>query len=121
MKNIFTVLFLIMAFVTATSAQEWIKRLSDPKLSTAETGSYTFVANISVASANWTVPDTVKILAVCVDSAGTITVSTTGADSVRLKKDISFCYPVVITKIYKTGTDSLLRSGYITVYGHKKK
>jgi hypothetical protein len=121
MKNLFAALLLILVSFTLASAQgEYIKRLSDSKRATAETGSYTYVLNVNVSAANWTVPDSVIILGICVDSAGTIKIDSKESTGAILKKTTDFCYPINVTKIYMTGTDAALRNGYITVFGFKK-
>jgi hypothetical protein len=121
MKNLFAALLLILVSFTLASAQgEYIKRLSDSKRAIAETGSYTYVLNVNVSSANWTVPDSVVILGICVDSAGTIKIDSKESTAATLKKTTDFCYPINVTKIYMTGTDAALRNGYITVFGFKK-
>jgi uncharacterized membrane protein len=113
-----SVILIAVVYVGATG--QWIVRVSDPKLVTAETGSYTYVENINVSSADWTIPDSVIVLGICVDSAGTIKVDLKEATGKTLLKPDAFCYPLRVTKIYKTGTDSLLRNGKIEVFGFKK-
>jgi hypothetical protein len=118
-----TVLLILAILFVASSVQaigEFQKRLTDSKVSLAEVGSYTYIANIDVSSTNLTLPDSVKILGICIDTIGSIRVSVPGKDSVLIKSPDFFCYPAVITKIYKLGTDSLLRSNHITIFGHKK-
>lgn len=119
-KLIFLILLGIL--VPSVIAQSTIyQRQINPSLATSQMGSYEVVVNVNVSSSDWTCPDSFRILGMCVDSAGTVKVDTKGTAAVSLFKPDYFCYPVYVTKIYKVGTDSLLRNGKIEVYGWKTR
>jgi hypothetical protein len=120
MRILITLLTVLFAVTLASAQGAYIKRLSNTPACIAETGSYTYVRNITVASADFTVPDSIIIFGICVDSAGTVLVKTSESDSVSLTKPDAFCYPIRITKVYSGGTTTALRASKISIFGWKK-
>lgn len=122
MKKIFAMLFIaVMLFaVIASAAPSYITRLSNGPECLAQIGPYSFILNVNVSSANWTRPDSIIILGICIEDSGSVYISTKDVDSVELYSSDFYCYPINITKVYRLGTTEGLRSAWITLFGYKK-
>lgn len=121
MKRIIISVLIIAGIAVSAFAQgEYIRGLSNPARRTAEMGAYTFIVNVDVSSTDWTVPDSIIICGICIDDSGSVKMDLKECTGVTKVAPDYYCYPLNVTKVYKTGTDSGLRSGYITVFGFKK-
>lgn len=121
MRNIIFLILLGILVPSAIAQSTIYQRQINPSLATSQMGSYEVVANVDVSSSDWVCPDSFRILGMCVDSAGAVKIDTKGASAVTVRKPDVFCYPIYVTKIYKVGTDSLLRTNKIEVYGWKTR
>lgn len=111
-------LIVLALCISILAGNTWHDRMSNSARCIAEQGSYTVVINFDVTSVSWTAPDSIIILAVCIEDSGSIMVRCPDKDSVVLYSPDFQCYPVRITGLYRVGTDDSLRTK-VTGFGYK--
>lgn len=121
MKKIFIVFgILILTHNIFAQATTFSDRSMKSQTVVAMQTPYTFIQPVSVASVNWTVPDSVVICELRCKTRGDICVSVPYKDSVIIAADNYDIFRAQITKIYKTGTTAALRDTALVLFGIRK-
>ena len=78
---------------------------------------YTMAVEVDLSTTDYSVPSDFQVNEIRCVTAGAIKIDTTRSTGVTIHLGAFDLLPIVITKIYKTGTDAALVTGNIVVYG----
>jgi len=121
MKHCFVLLFsVVLCSLVFSQPPRYGQRTAASNAVQAMQRPYTYADTIDVSSVNWTAPDSIIICELHCTSQGRIKLGLDLKDSLTLPVDDYDVVPVNCRKIYKVGTDSLLRVSCISVFGFKR-